>query len=59
MGHRGEITTEITDNCSALVKALGGEALQIRRGLDAINPLDLGPLSTAKATASRGAKGGF
>lgn len=54
-GFAGIIPGDIKDEYSAIVKAMGGEVFKIGRGLDSLNPLDLGPLRAA-ILASVGAK---
>lgn len=46
-GFAAVVPGDIKDEYSPIVKALGGEVFRVGRGLDSLNPLDLGPLRAA------------
>jgi hypothetical protein len=46
-GFAAVVPGDIKDEYTPLVQALGGEVFRIGRGLDSLNPLDLGPLRAA------------
>lgn len=50
-GFAAVIPGDIKDEYTGLVRAMGGKAFQVGRGLNSINPLDRGPLRAAIAHA--------
>lgn len=46
-GFTGIVPGDIKDEYTAIIKEMGGDVFRIGRGLDSLNPLDLGPMRAA------------